>query len=306
MLCAVNGAFVPAFAKLTTGRADAQLVATITALFAGSLAAAVLALRGELRLLARSRLVAVGLLGTALAFVLLYEGAQRTSATEVALCLQTEPAYALVAARIFLGHPITPRRLGSVALLLAGIAFALGARLSGSIGVALLLVAPLCWQASHVLVLRGLHGVHPSVLTGARYLYGGLLLGLYALVSGLGELPRGAALASLLTLLALQGAVLAYLGTMMWYAALRRLDLARLTSIVVPSIPLLSIAASFVLLGEVPSARQGIGFVLAAAGILGFVTAPHPLEELERIPTATAPVAVEREALPPKGSEARG
>ena len=44
--------------------------------------------------------------------------------------------------------------------------------------------------------------------------------------------------------------MLTYLGTMVWYAAIVRLDLARTTAIVVPSIPVLSLGATFVLLGD--------------------------------------------------------
>ncbi len=105
-LCALNGALVPAFAKLTTGRADALFVASITTVFAGVFAALVLALRGDLNALFRApqrgRLALVGALGTGLAFFLFYAGAQRTSAIDTALCLQIEPAYSLVRATSWL------------------------------------------------------------------------------------------------------------------------------------------------------------------------------------------------------------
>jgi len=46
----------------------------------------------------------------------------------------------------------------------------------------------------------------------------------------------------------------------------------------VPSIPLLSLGASFLLLGEVPSLRQAAGMALAAGGVLAFVTAKDAAE----------------------------
>ena len=52
-LCAVNAAFVPAVAKLTTDRADPLFVAAVTTLFAGLAAALVLGTRRELRRLFR-------------------------------------------------------------------------------------------------------------------------------------------------------------------------------------------------------------------------------------------------------------
>lgn len=294
-LCALNGAFVPAVAHLTSVRADPLLVATVTSLFAAVFALVVLVARGELGVLIRRdtgpRLALVGALGTAVAFVLFYAGTSRTSAIEAALCLQVEPVYALIGAWVGLGHRPTGRRIVSIAVLLAGLALALGAhQLSSARGVWLILATPLCWQLSHLVVLRGLVGVPAPVLTGARYVYGGLMLAVAWLVHG-GTAAELAALRPGLALLALQGTVLAYLGTMVWYAAIARLDLARTTAIVVPSIPVLSLGATFVLLGEIPTARQALGLLLTAAGVLAFVTAPHADAWRERIPSATAPLA---------------
>jgi len=290
------GAFFPAFAKLTTGRADALFVASATTVFGGLAAFVLLAVRGQLAELARRRtaprLVLVGALGTSAAYLLFFEGARRTSAIDAVLCLQAESAYALVLARIFLGHPITPRRLGAVLLLVAGIALAVQTTgFETSFGVALLLLTPLCWQISHLVVLRGLTGVSPQVLTGARYVFGGALLVLVWLARG-GAPPDRATLLELLPALALQGVVLSFIGTMLWYETITRLDLARSTAIVVPSIPLLSIGASFLLLGEVATARQWAGLALIAGGVLAFVTSPHPRELRERIPSVSAPIAV--------------
>jgi drug/metabolite transporter (DMT)-like permease len=292
-LCALNAAFVPAVARLTSLRADPLLVATVTSVFAAMIALAVLAVRGELHVLIRHgtgpRLALVGALGTAAAFFLFYAGTRRTSAIEAALGLQVEPIYALVGAWAVLGHRPTRRRVMAVLVLTAGLLLAFGAReLTAGIGLWLILATPLCWQLSHLVVLRGLRGVPPAVLTGARYIYGGLLLAVAWLAFG-GSLSELAALTPALPLLALQGIVLAYLGTMVWYAAIARLDLARTTAIVVPSIPILSLGATFALVGEVPTARQMLGMLLAVAGVLAFVTAPNVAAWRERIPSITAP-----------------
>jgi drug/metabolite transporter (DMT)-like permease len=94
----------------------------------------------------------------------------------------------------------------------------------------------------------------------------------WAAIEGPATLPAPGALRALAPLLAVQGCVLGYGGTLLWYLAIARIDLARATAIVVPSIPLLSLAASFVLLGEVATAAQWVGLVLTAAGIAAFVT----------------------------------
>jgi len=300
-LCALNASFVPAVAKLTTGEADALFVAAGTTGFAAALAAVVLALRGELGLLVRPdlgpRLALLGALGTGLAFFCFFQGARRTSAIEATFCLQIEPAYSLLLSWLALGHRPTLRRVAATGVVLLGIALVVGARgLHASAGVAFLLATPLAWQVSHLLVLRGLPGISPPALTGARYVFGGLLLLVLWLVQGL---PVGMAAATpflgrLLAILALQGTVLSYCGTLLWYQAIGRLDLSRATAIVVPSVPVLSLGATYLLVGEVPTALQWLGLCLTAGGVLAYVTAPHALAagpSPERSPTPQPSVA---------------
>jgi drug/metabolite transporter (DMT)-like permease len=209
--------------------------------------------------------------------VLFFEGVSRSSAIETALCLQIEPVYSLLFARIFLGHPITARRVIGVTLLVAGIALAVGVEgFRGSPGVWLLLATPIAWQTSHLLTLKRLAGLAPPQLTGARYVFGGILLCLYwALRAGPETIPPADVLAPLIPVLVLQGLITFYVGTALWYGALQRLDLARTTAIVVPSIPILSLGASFLLLGEVASPREWAGLALCVGGVLVFITAPH-------------------------------
>ena len=277
-LCAANGAFVPGFAKLTTNELGGLAVAVFATAFAALAALGVLAAKGELAHLFARRtaapLAAMGALGTGLAFLLFFEGAQRTSAIEAALCLQIEPVYSLLLARAVLGHPITGRRLAAVGGILAGIGLALDARsASGFLGAALLLATPLAWQLSHLVALRALPQVQPRVFSGARYLVGSVLLcALWVARGGPAALPPWSALAPQLPVLAFQGVVLSFVGTLLWYETIGRLDLARATAIVVPSIPLLSLGASFLLLGEVPSLRQAAGMALTAVGVIAFVT----------------------------------
>ena len=267
-------------------------MAVFATAFAALASLALLAAKGELSRLfdARTapRLAAMGALGTGVAFLLFFEGAQRTSAIEAALCLQVEPVYSLLLARMVLGHPITGRRLLAVGAILAGIGLALEARgASGLLGPALLLATPLAWQLSHLIALRGLPEVHARVFSGARYVVGSALLcALWLARGGPASLPAWSELAPQLPALAFQGVVLSYVGTLLWYETIGRLDLLRATAIVVPSIPLLSLGASFLLLGEVPSLRQALGMALAAAGVLAFVSARDAAAEAPREPGA--------------------
>src|SRR5690606_11687872 len=189
----------------------------------------------------------------------------------------------------------------AAAALLVGIALALNpSGAPGWLGVALLLLTPLGWQLSHLIALRGLGDVAPRTLTGARYLFGGVALAaVWLATGGIARLPETPVLLDLLPILALQGVVLSFTGTLLWYETIARLDLARATSIVVPSIPILALGASFLLLGEVALVRQWLGVALAAGGVLAFVTAPDVREPVARVPTPTAPIAVPEDAAAP-------
>jgi drug/metabolite transporter (DMT)-like permease len=278
--CVANGAFVPAVAKLTTGHADGLTIALFTSLFAGLMAIGLLAGRGQLALLAPRRdfatLVAVGALGTGLAFLLYYSGAKRVSAIETALCVQTEPIYALIGTRLALGYRIPKRRIAAVTAIAAGIALAIGtAPVSGWLGLGFLLATPLAWQSSHWVALRWLDEFHPMQLSAARYVYGSLvLLALWLAVDGARALPPTADLGGFLPIVALQGMVLSFGGTLAWYAAVKRLDLARATAIIVPSAPIVSLVVSYLVLGEQVTLRQACGFALTAAGVLTFALNP--------------------------------
>jgi drug/metabolite transporter (DMT)-like permease len=278
--CVANGAFVATVAKLTTSAAQPLSIAFLTSAFGGLAVLVLLAARGKLGLLAVRRdlpaLVAVGALGTALAFLLFYSGARRVTAVETALCVQTEPLYALLGTRILLGHPLTAQRVAAVAAIGGGIALAIGTQpTSGWLGLALLLATPLAWQGSHWVALRALPVFDPLQLAGARYVFGTLvLLPLWLAVEGPAGLPGGDELARLLPVVALQGALLGFGGTLAWYAAVKRLDLTRTTAIVVPSVPIVSLVVSYLVLGEKVSVREAAGFLLTAGGVLAFALAP--------------------------------
>src|SRR4030095_13822937 len=95
----------------------------------------------------------------------------------------------------------------------------------------------------------------------------------------------------LLPILALQGLVLSLIGTLLWYQTISRLDLGRATAIVVPSIPVLSLGASFLVLGEVATPRQWLGLLLTAAGVLAMVTGPAAPSAREASPRPGGPGA---------------
>src|SRR5258705_200823 len=100
------------------------------------------------------------------------------------------------------------------------------------------------------------------------------LLPLWLALEGPAGSPAGDELRQLLPVVAVQGALLGFGGTLAWYAAVKRLDLTRTTAIVVPSVPIVSLVVSYLVLGEKVSAREAAGLALTAGGVLAFALAP--------------------------------
>ena len=273
-LCALSGAFVPALAKLTTGRADALFVAAASNLCAAGAALPLLAWRGELRWSSRGRAPAASVRHRRARH-------RRRASAVLPRCQpnQCDCRHALPAdrARVRAGPGVASARTSADAapacrdLVAAGrhrvrhrrsAPSGVGGRVAAA-GDAALLAAFASHRAAPAGGRRAARA-HRRALCVRRCGAGAGLAGDRRRAT----LPASSALASLLPLLAVQGCVLGYVGTLFWYQAITRLDLARTTAIVVPAIPLLSFAASFLLLGEVASPRQWLGLLLTAAGIL--------------------------------------
>ncbi|MCX8071490.1 MAG: DMT family transporter [Candidatus Binatia bacterium] len=301
-LCAVNGAFVPPVAKITTRAADPLAVTIATTWLAAATAVVILLVRRRLAVFFRPAvlfpLAVLGALGTSVAFVLFFTGAARASAIETLLCLQIEPVYSLLLSWLVLGIRPTWERVAATALILSGLFVAVGVQgFSVGSGTWYLLATPLCWQVSHLVVVRWLRGLEAVVLTAARYIWGAVLLSLFTGKGPLAGIDRLDSSPFPWGWVALQGVVLSYGGTTLWYGAIARIDLARATVLVVPTVPVLSILASFFLLGEVPSMQQLAGAAITSVGVFAF--ARKGIEASARPRSVGEPVSENRHTLTP-------
>lgn len=236
----------------------------------------VLRMRGELGLLIdrryRMRLLGLSASGTVVTTLTLVFGLRRIDAIPGTLLLQSEPVCSLLLATLFAGERPSLRQVAATAIVLCGIGSVLGAGGAYSPAWAALLVGvtPLFWQTAHVLSLPVMPPLSPVCITGARYGYAALvLLALLALVNpaALVDLREPAVLATI----AATGALVYFLGSLTWYAAISRLSLTWTTALVIPGVPLLSTLFAIVFLGESASARELAGILISIGGILMLV-----------------------------------
>lgn len=262
--------FVPAFSKYAVTSLDPLLYSAAAVSVAAIVAAGLAAVRGELGQLVRPSfllwLIPIAGLGTTVTTLLLLFGARLTDGVSVALLLQVEPVYSLALVWLLHRRRAPARQLLGTGLLLAGIALVVyDGSLRIGLGGALILLAPLGWQASHVLALRVMPPMSPYALTAARYLYGGAAL--VAAQAVLGTAPVSALGLRGVAMSVFHGVVLFFCGTLFWYETIRRIDLSRATAIVAPGEPLMSLVLVWAVLGGLPNRWQLAGIALVLPGV---------------------------------------
>jgi len=232
--------------------------------------------RGDLGLLFdrrfRLRLAAMSAVGTVTTSLLLTFGMTRINAIAATILMQSEPVYSLMLAVVIVGERPSLRQLFATATILVGIAsvFTTAGAFSPAWAAAMVLVTPLCWQASHVLGLSMMPPLSPLTVTAGRMIYAAIGLGALLLLTRpatLAELSHPSAIG----VIVVTGFFVYFLSALTWYGAISRLSLAWTTALVVPAIPLLSIVFAMIFLDERATLREIAGVVIAIAGVLFLV-----------------------------------
>jgi len=105
-----------------------------------------------------------------------------------------------------------------------------------------------------------------SIILFIRNIFGGLIL---IAISLLFEKNTGPiqSIKTNLPLILLSGIIIYHFSKLMWYEGIKRIDVTKATSISLGASPILSIIFSIILLKEIPTIFQIIGFVLILIGI---------------------------------------
>jgi drug/metabolite transporter (DMT)-like permease len=210
-------------------------------------------------------LVAVGVFGGAVAFVLFFEGLARASSTHAAFIQKTLVIWVALLAVPLLGERVRAVHYGAIGLLVGGLVL-LDGNLRGfgfGTGEALILAATLLWAAEVILVKRLVRGVHPETIALARMGLGVVVLLTWVAISGkwtvLAHLnARGWGWA------VLTGAILAaYVAT--WFTALALAPAIDVTAVLVVGAVITAGLSSWVK-GTPIHTLDGVGLVLLVCG----------------------------------------
>jgi drug/metabolite transporter (DMT)-like permease len=207
--------------------------------------------------------LAVGVIGGSVPFVLFFTGLAQASAPSAAFIQKTLFLWVALLAVPFLGERLGLASIIGLAVLLIGQALVLPPeRIQWGTGETLILAATLFWAAETVLVKRLLGSIPGTTMAALRMGVGMIALAAYLVVSGRLGVLAGLAPTQwgwvLLTGLLLAG----YVGT--WFAALQRAPASVVTSVLVLG-AVVTGALTAVSNGAAPSATVVVGYLLIVA-----------------------------------------
>ena len=227
------------------------------------------------------RTIAIGLATGAmfgLATYMYVVAAEKAGPVSMIVALQAYPLFAILWERMFLGKRKSRAEFGFTLLMIAGLLYLTTEgtfRISGlSWWSAFALGIPLLWSIAHLLLRQVLvtTDVTPNQVTVSRLVVSGACLLL--LHAGFGE---PGALAAGLADLAFQRAAIAmgvayYLELILWFYAMRHIDVSVGSSVTVPA-PAVTMLISVIVLGEVVQTYQIVAMSVIALGMYGLLFA---------------------------------
>jgi drug/metabolite transporter (DMT)-like permease len=269
-------ALQPVITRYAALRIDPLLFCALSVTIAAGCAATMLTCTGEIGVLFElcylPRLFAISMAGTVATTLALIYGLRKIDAVAGVILLEIEPVYSLILATAFLKERPSSRQLLATVIILTAIGYVFGAgrAFRPFYAALLILLTPLFWQSSHVLSLKVMPPLTPSVITGARYVYAAIAL----LAILLGREHSSLALSAVPVVVVpvvFTCAFVYFMGSFTWYGAISRLSLAWTTALVIPAVPIVSLVFAMIFLGERPSAHELAGIAFAVIGILALV-----------------------------------
>ncbi len=233
-------------------------------------------------------MLAIGIIGGGLAFLLFFSGLKLTTAGRAAFLHKTLPIYATLLACIFLKEVITKKQLISLFLMLAGLVAITSATIppdtfwkDPAFGDLLVIGAAILWAAENVIAKKTLLQkeshfvvVFARMFFGAAFLFGVMLL--MGKIDILFTLKQSQIFNLLASTAILAGYVLTY------YWSLKFINLSKAATILLLA-PVITLALSMAFMGEQPPMLQIAGSALILAGAFMIARVKSGIEQPKAI-----------------------
>ena len=260
----------PVFAKIAVGSINPIFAAAMASLVGGCIPLILLIRKKRVHLIFNKayakEILLTGFFGTTITYSLFFLGAQMTSVINAAILMQSEPIYSLFLGYFLLKEKITGKQILATFLIVLGVVFVIyNGTISLNLGDVLILLTPLFYQISHVIAKRIMKQAGAFAIQAGRHLSAGLTMLFLSSILGMNQFHLLTVPENLAVVL-LFGIVVAGIGTLAWYEAIKRINLSKATALIAPY-SVLSIVFAWLFMNESPSVYQIAGLVLVLAGI---------------------------------------
>jgi len=268
LLTAVLSGLRPALTKFGAETYPPILLAAFTVLFSAIASFVVLLARKQPTsslIPDQKKYFTSGIIGAGLAPLFLYLGLQTTSGIDTSLFLQIELVYSLVICYFLMREKITLQQVFLTAIVFVGAIATLFKESAPTLsaGAMMILAVPLFYVLSNAMSKDLLKRHTPEAVSTMRQIYGALfLLATVLLFEGA---PASIVLDPQFLLYAAMLGILLTGVALCWYNAIGRVNVSKATAIGAVEV-IVSVVASCIVLGEVPTLLQYFGITLIVAG----------------------------------------
>lgn len=223
-------------------------------------------------------LVAIGLIGGAIAFVLFFSGLKMTTAGRAAFIHKTLPLYVLVLAFVFLKEKITEKHFYSIFIMLIGLVAMNLSSLTPEMafGDVLVLMATICWAVEIIISKKAMNSGSSSIMVMmARMLLGSIFIGIFIFATGSFAVlsMNNAQLANV----GISTAIL-FMYVFFFYTSLKYINASKSSTILLLA-PVITLLLGIFILGEPAPALQLVGsaLILVGAYFVANERSEHPI-----------------------------
>ena len=176
----------------------------------------------------------------------------------------TMPMWVTLLAAIFLHEPLTRKKIGGIALSIAGVGTLMNVELSGDFSAMLLAIsAAICWAIGNVIMKAKLSELNPISLTTWQMAVSAVMLAIYTFAF----CENFATWTALSVACVLYNGILASaLAFILWVFILQHMEASK-ASISILGVPVVSVIAGVIFLGEPLTLSIVLGMLMVLAGI---------------------------------------
>lgn len=180
------------------------------------------------------KLLAIGVVGGGVPFLLFFVGLTKTTALTAALIHKTLYIWVAFLAIFFLKEKITFKQMIGYTVVLWGNLFLFrGARITFGKGELMILAATILWAIENVIAKSALSEVKPTTVAWARLTIGAVVITTTTLFLGKGQLLTSLTMPQIITVLA--GATTLFFYVVTWYTALSLAPATLVAALLVPA-----------------------------------------------------------------------